>query len=469
MFIGRKAELATLEETFRKPGFQMTVIYGRRRIGKSTLIRKFLEGKKGSYYMANQMPLEANVREWSTQFVEDVVPELEGVTFDNLSQYFKFIGKQCEDEKLVVALDEIPYIAEEDSSFLSTFQRGIDTILADKNVYVIICGSAVSFMEKEILSEKSPLFGRRSNQIFLKPFSYWDAAKFVPRYTCEEKAIVYGVTGGVAKYLTLFDDAVSLDENLSKQFFHSAGYLYEEPTNLLTQEFRNIAMYNTVIDACASGASRANEIANKAHLSSASLSYILKNLTTIGVMSRVEPITDEKNRKKCIYEISDGMYKFWYQFVPAGRAAIEMGRGDIYYEKNVKPRIHQYMGHVFEKMCRDYILIQGLEGNLSCVPTQVGGWWGADHDRRQTDIDVVAIDTMNNMAILGECKFTNCPVDKEILESFLNRRGLIDRRYTEVQHVLFSLSGYTAWVQENAREYNVELLEIEDLYDVLNE
>ncbi|SFQ24615.1 hypothetical protein SAMN02910358_01238 [Lachnospiraceae bacterium XBB1006] len=467
MFIGREAELGVLESTYQKTGFQMTVIYGRRRIGKSTLIRKFLEGKRGTYYMANQMSLEANVRAWSAQFVEDVTPELEGVIFDNLDLFFQFMGKHCSDEKIVVALDDIPYIAEADTSFLSTFQRGIDTILAKKNIYLILCGSAVSFMEKEILSEKSPLFGRRSNQIFLKPFAYWDAAKFVPRYSYEEKAIVYGVTGGVAKYLTVFDDSQSLEDNLVNQFFSPSGYLYEETTNLLNQEFRNIVMYNMVIDVCANGASRANEIANKAHMSSASLTYILKNLMMVGVISKMEPITDEKNRKKCIYEITDGMYKFWYQFVPSGRAAIEMGRGTVYYEKNVKPRLHQYMGHIFEKMCQDYILLRGLDGGLPCVPNQVGSWWGNDHNRKQADIDVVAIDTMSNKAILGECKFTNSPVGKEVIDTFLSRKGLINHRYEEVMHVIFSVSGYTTWVQENAAGLGIELLGIKDLYEAL--
>lgn len=218
MFVGRKTELSVLEDTYKKPGFQMTVIYGRRRIGKSRLITEFIKGKKASYYVASQTSIEDNVKKWSSQVISDLAPNMEGLSVDNLEAFFNFVGNLADKEKIIIALDEIPYIAEADGSFLSRFQVAVDTIYASKNIYLIICGSAISFMEKEILSEKSPLFGRRTNQIFLKPFIYKESAEFVSKYNAKEKAIVYGVTGGVAKYLTLFDDKLSLDDNLIRNF-----------------------------------------------------------------------------------------------------------------------------------------------------------------------------------------------------------------------------------------------------------
>ena len=401
MFFGRKYELQVLEETYRKPGFQMTVIYGRRRIGKSSLITKFIEDKMASYYVASQSSLTDNVTKWSRQFVKDILPEMDGVEFDDLDQFFYFVGRSCRDEKIILALDEIPYIAEADETFLSRFQVAVDTIFSSKNIFLILCGSAISFMEKEILSEKSPLFGRRTNQIFLKPFNYQEAALFTPNYSNEQKAIVYGVTGGVAKYLTLFDDSRSLDENLIDHFFKTSGYLYEEPTNLLTQEFRTINTYNTVIQVCANGANKVNEIADKAHISTATLSYVLKNLMTVGIVSKVVPMTDEDNRKKTLYEVSDGLYQFWYSFIPSARAAIEMNKGDVFYHVYVKEKLHLFMGGIFEEMCRYYTLSQGLDGKLRCLITNVGRWWGADYERKQTDIDVVGINSISKKAVLG--------------------------------------------------------------------
>ena len=464
MFIGREHELSVLEDTYKKKGFQMTVIYGRRRIGKSTLITEFLKGKKASYYIAAKSSLEDNIKKWSAQFISDINPEMEGVEFTDFDNFFKFVGNSCKDEKLIIALDEIPYIAEADASFLSRFQGAIDSILSKKNIYLIICGSAISFMESKILSEKSPLFGRRSNQIFLKPFDYLDSAKFVPLYSNEEKAIVYGVTGGVAKYLTLFDDSISLDENIINSFFKPSGYLYEEPYNLLMQEFRTVNAYNTVIEVCSDGANKVNEIADKVHESTSAVLYTIKNLTTVGVIEKVSAITEEKNKKKVNYQIVDGMYRFWYKFIPKGRAAIEMNRGEVYYNKYVKPNLHEFMGEIFEDICKCYVLLQGLEGNLKCLTTNVGKWWGQGHDRIPTDIDVVGIDDISKKAIIGECKFKNEQIDKSVYESLLNKKGLIDKKYEEVQYLYFSLSGYSKWVMENADTENTLLLTLDDLY-----
>lgn len=464
MFVGRKAELKTLEETYSKPGFQMTVIYGRQRIGKSTLISEFIKDKPASYYVASQSSAFDNLSKWSEQVISDFMPELSGLQFADFDQFFKFIGNKHSDEKKIIALDEIPYIAETDESFLSVFQRSVDNILSSQNIYVIICGSAVSFMEREILSEKSPLFGRRTNQIYLKPFNYLDSALFVPHYSYEEKAIVYGVTNGVAKYLSLFDDNLSLDENLIRQFFNKTGYLYEEPTNLLIQEFRTINTYNSVISICASGTNRTNEIADKAHISTAALSYVLKNLIATNIISKVTALTDESNKKKILYEITDGMYLFWYRFVAYARAAIEIEKGANYYYNNVKPRLHEFMGSIFEQMGREYTLQLGLSGKLNAFISEVGKWWGTNQEHNTTDIDIVGIDRVSKKAVLGECKFKNEKIGKEIFDALMARRGLIDRHYTEVQYLFFSLAGYTDWMKDNTDPSMIKLITLSDMY-----
>lgn len=464
MFIGREYELSVLDNTYNKTGFLMTIIYGRRRIGKSRLITEFIKGKKASYYVATKSSVEDNIKKWSAQFILDIMPDMSGVEFSDLEDFLKFAGNSCRDERIVLALDEIPYIAEADESFLSRFQRAIDLHLSKTNIYLIICGSAISFMEREILSEKSPLYGRRDNQIYLKPFDYLDSARFVPNYSNEEKAIVYGVTGGVAKYLTLFDDRESLDDNLVNNFFTTSGYLYEEPYNLLMQEFRNVNTYNTIIEACARGANKVNEIADKVHGSSAAVSYAIRNLSTIGVLKRISSITEEKNKKKVSYEIVDGMYRFWYQFIPKGQPAIETNRGEVYYNKYVRDNIHDFMSDVFENMCRYYLLTQALDGKFQCMTTKVGKWWGIDRDRVPTDIDVVGIDEVKRKAILGECKFKNEQIDKPIYDSLINKKGLIDRKYDEVGYMYFSLSGFSEWVETNADSDKVSLVTLDDMY-----
>ena len=197
-FIGREKELEHMEKLYNKPGFQMIVIYGRRRIGKSTLIKKFIEGKRAVYYTAIKNSIRHNLNNLGNEVISSLVPDFSGMNFSNLEDLFFFMGKQCQDERIVIVLDEFPYFAEADKSFTSVLQSYIDNHFNHGKMYLILCGSSISFMENEVLSEKSPLFGRRTSQLHLKPFHYLDAAKFVPNYSESEKALCFGITGGVA-------------------------------------------------------------------------------------------------------------------------------------------------------------------------------------------------------------------------------------------------------------------------------
>ena len=263
MFIGREKELESLKEFYDKDGIGMTVIYGRRRIGKSTLISEFIKDKKNIFYTATKVGKNRNLELFSAQVVDLFMPGLENISFQTTEAVFDFIDKNIGDDKIVLVIDELPYWAEKDEALLSVLQKYIDVNWKDKNLKIILCGSALSFMENKVLSEKSPLFGRRDSQIKLEAFNYLDAAKFVPDYTNEDKAICYGITGGVAKYLSMIDPAKSLDENIIRLFFRTDGYLYDETRNLLTQEFSDISLVNNIIEQIASGENTLNIIASK--------------------------------------------------------------------------------------------------------------------------------------------------------------------------------------------------------------
>ena len=246
MFIGRERELASLKEFYDRNGIGMTVIYGRRRIGKSTLIAEFVRDKKNIFYTATKVGKARNLELFSRQVTDLFMPGVENISFHTTEAVFDFIDKNIGNDKVVLVIDELPYWAERDEALLSIMQKYIDTVWNDKNLKIILCGSALSFMEKKVLSEKSPLFGRRDSQIRLEAFNYLDAAKFVPDYSCEDKAICYGITGGVARYLSMIDPSKSIDENIVRLFFRTDGYLYDETRNLLTQEFTDIAIVNNI-------------------------------------------------------------------------------------------------------------------------------------------------------------------------------------------------------------------------------
>lgn len=200
-----------------------------------------------------------------------------------------------------------------------------------ENLKVILCGSALSFMEQKVLSERSPLFGRRDSQIRLEAFNYLDAAKFVPEYSNEDKAICYGITGGVAKYLSMIDPRKSIDENIIRLFFRTDGYLYDETRNLLTQEFSDIAVVNNIVEQIASGENTLNTIAGKIGEKEPTVLYSLEKLINVGLVEKKKCITEEKNKKKTQYVLKDYMFKFWYEFIPKATSVIEMGQGEIYY------------------------------------------------------------------------------------------------------------------------------------------
>lgn len=471
MFIGRERELESLKEFYDKDGIGMITIYGRRRIGKSTLITEFVKDKKTIFYTATKVGKNRNLELFSKQVVDLLMPGVEDISFSTIEAVFDFIDKNIGNEKLVLVIDELPYWAEKDEALLSILQKYMDTVWNDKNLKLILCGSALSFMEKKVLSEKSPLFGRRDSQIKLEAFNYIDSAKFVPDYSNEDKAICYGVTGGVAKYLSMIDPKKSIDENIIRLFFRTDGYLYDETRNLLTQEFSDISLVNNVVEQIASGETVLNIIAAKVGEKEQTVLYSLDKLINVDLVEKRNCITEEKNKKKTQYVLKDFMFKFWYEFIPKATSVIEMGQGEVYYTKAVKPVIHSFMGPVFEEMCRYYTLMKGITGEYDSFITSAGIWWGVEtikdddgNARTQSaDIDVVALSLTDKKAVIGECKFKNEKIDKGVYDTLIRRGKLISSKYKISKYLFFSLSGYTEWFSNLADE-NTILLTIDSLY-----
>ncbi len=464
-FIGREAELNSIDTYYKRDSFEMMILYGRRRIGKSTLLQKFSDGKKTVFFTAIQSSLQDNLDLLSTRITDTLFPGLSGFHFSSIDEAFHFLTEQCKSHRLVFIIDEFPYLAEQYPQILSVMQKYIDTEWQYGKMFLILSGSSVSFMENEVLSEKSPLFGRRTLQLHLRSFNYIDSGKFVPAYSPEDKALCYGITGGVPKYLALLDDSISVHENIQRLFFQKMGYLYEEPSNLLTQEFRNVATYNSIIHAIAGGAHQLNEIVDKTHLNPSSATHAITNMIATGILSKEFSITEESKRKKTTYVIHDCMFSFWYRFVSRGTDLIERDRGNIYYENMVLPYLSDYMGTIFEEMCREYTILSGIDQKLPILVTKVGKWWGTNPKRKeQTDIDVVALNELDHTALLGECKYKNTPVDKSVFDALEARNGLIDHKYRTVGYLLFSKNGFSDWITEHADEKDITLIDLSKMY-----
>ncbi len=473
MFIGREKELKSLNEVYSKENFGMTIIYGRRRVGKSYLITEFIKNKKAIFYTATKVGAERNLELFSKQVLDVLDPEYSDAIFPSIESIFDIITKKLSesDEKIILVIDELPYWAEKDEALLSILQKYIDTKWLDKKLMLILCGSALSFMEKKVLGEKSPVFGRRDAQIKLEAFNYRDSALFVPDYSPEDKAICYGVTGGVAKYLSLFDSKKSLDDNIKRLFFNTDGYLFDETKNLLTQEFADVTLVNNVIEQVASGENALNIISSKVKEKDPTVLYSLEKLIDVGLVAKKKCITEENNKKKTQYVLKDHMFKFWYEFIPKAISVIEMGQGERYYEKAVKPKLHEFMGSVFEEMSRYYTLEKGIQGDFGSFITETGTWWGIEQlqddegkwYQQSTDIDVVGISTIDKTAVIGECKFKNVKIDKGIYETLIRRSRLISGKYNITKYLLFSLGGFSDWFN-SVDKTNLVLITIDDMY-----
>ena len=464
-FIGREEELTALNTAYRKKGFQMAVVYGRRRIGKTTLLREFCKGKRCVYYTAIKTTAARNTELFGQTVLEQLEPNMVGTSFKSLEMIFNFLHEQSKDQRLVVIIDELPYYARRDESLVSMLQKWIDEKWQFGEMFLILCGSSISFMEDEVLSEKSPVFGRRTMQIRLDAFDYRQTAMFIPSWSARDKAIAYGITGGIAKYVDLLDETQSLDDNICSLFFSKTGYLYEEADNLLTQEFRDVDLYSRIIETVAGGANQIHEIADKVGIPSQNIVHAIKNLAETGIVSKQMAITEEGNKKKTKYILSDEMLRFWYRFIPDAIDIIEIGKGHMYYDRNVKPLLSDFMGPVFEKMFRQFTLAEGIMGRFDCAVSKVGTWWGTNpHKREETDIDVVGLDKRAKRAVIGECKFRNEPTDKGVLDALEERKGLLHDHYSVVQFLLFSAGGFTKGILENQENKPYLAIGIEDMY-----
>lgn len=444
-FIGRERELEQLNKIYHEPGFQMLVMYGRRRIGKTTLLNEFVKDKQSVFFMASRVPAAENLSDLSRTIAADSGLTNASLRFDTYGDAFHYLTERADDSgshKLVIILDEFPYLMESMDGISSILQKTIDLEWQSRNIMLVLCGSSISMMEDEVLSEKSPLYGRRTAQMDVRPFDYLKSAGFTPGYSPEDLAVCYGITGGIPKYLSMINPEKSLDENIEELFFDDSGFFYEEPANLLQQEFRNVSSYNAVLQAVANGAVQVSEIAGKTHLDTSLVSQILQRLIRIRVIRRDEPVPPQSNKRYTQYVLNDGMFRFWYRYVASAVSAVERGLGADYYRHRVKSDLHDYMGLEFETMCREYVWNHARDFMPDLFLNKVGKWRGQDNIRRApADIDVVGIDEKEKTAVIGECRFRTSGIGRSEL-ALLRERGNLIRPYQVKQYLLFSLSGF---------------------------
>ncbi|MCI9101146.1 MAG: ATP-binding protein [Lachnospiraceae bacterium] len=465
MFIGRERELAALDKMYRSNRFEFAVIYGRRRVGKTALISQFIRDKNAVYFMGIESNAKQNLENFSRSILE-YQPEIQAETsFLSFQAAFEYVFRLAEKEQMILAVDEYPYVARSSKSLASTIQLLIDKYKDSSKLMLILCGSSMSYMEDHVLAYKAPLYGRRTAQMKIQPFDFADTCRYFRNFSHEDKALIYGIAGGTPQYLLQMSDKLSVEDNIKNTFLNPASPLFEEPENLLKQEVREPALYNAIVTAIASGASRMAEISSKVGEDTSVCAAYLKNLIALGLVQKETPY-GEKVSRKSVYAIGDNMFRFWYRFVPENNSIIVRGAAELAY-KRIEPHLSDYMGKVFEEICRQYLWTCMLRGKSAVQFKDLGRWWGTDPSTRsQTEIDMVG-EQDKNTAVFGECKWTNEKVDTGVLEMLVKRSGLF--HYKQIQLYLFAKSGFTKGCVELADCMgNVTLVAYQDILDELS-
>jgi len=460
VFVGRARELDYLNKRYASGRFEFAVIYGRRRVGKTTLINEFIKDKEAVFYTGiegnakeNLEGLSKSIYSLSADFA-DTPSSIRGFA-EALEAVFAIAGQR----RIVFVIDEFPYLANSYRTISSVLQVLIDKNKDTSKMFLILCGSSLSFMEEQVLGYQSPLFGRRTCQFKILPFEFLEARGYFTKFSPIDLATIYGITGGVPRYMSLMDEDLSVEENIKNNFLEPNAYLFEEPGNLIKQECRNPAQYNSIIRAIANGATKMSEICSKTDLDSTLATSYLSRLISLGVVKKEKPF-GSGNTRRAIYVLEDAMFRFWYRFIPDNIAAINRGMPDVVYRKI---DISAFMGGVFEDICRQYLWELNRCRKAAIPFNDLGRWWGNDPKKKQeAEIDIVGAGD-NNDALFGECKWTNEKVDTAVLDGLVYKSTLF--RYETVHYYLFAKTGFTKGCRRQAEELgNVTLVTFEDMF-----
>ena len=466
MFIGREAELKFLQDKFDNENGQLVVLYGRRRVGKTETLREFCKGKQHVFYSCTQSTDKVQLSKFSKHILKEDIPAKQYISefADWESAFRSVLDFPFGDQKKLLIIDEFPYMCKGNKSIPSVLQNLWDAELKDKNVMIVLCGSAMSFIEKELLAEKNPLYGRATGIYKMTEMGFYDAVKFFPNYSDKDKVLAYSILGGIPHYLRQFSSKLSLAENIKRNILTKGSVLYSEVDFLLHQELRETPIYNSIIEAVALGNTKLNDISQKSLVEDTSkTSVYLKNLIELGIVER-EFSVDSKSKEKAnsnrgTYRLTDNFFRFWYAFGFTNFSQLEDGDVDGVYDYVIAPALHEFASFTFEDVCKEFVREMQKKNELPFRYSKMGRWTGKttvrDKDApkgvrvAETEIDILGIGKSGKEYLVGECKFKNTPFYySEYLDTVTKLTSLKDT--AKFYYALFSESGFDSKVVSEA-------------------
>jgi AAA+ ATPase superfamily predicted ATPase len=427
LFINREEELDFLNQRYQSKKAEFIVVYGRRRVGKSELIKQFSKGKPSIYFLATRTTKYHHLKKFlakTSSFFEEYPPEV-----DTWEECFDYIAKKIKKKKIVLVIDEFPYLIESNKEIPSLFQLFWDEYLKEKKIFLILSGSSIAMMEEEVLSKKSPLYGRRTGQIRLLPFKFRDVLKFYPKSSIENVVEFYSVVGSIPMYLLEFDQDKDVFSNIREKILAKKELLNEEVDFLLKEELRDPATYQAILEAIAVS-TKTTEIAQKAHLELHNLDKYLKVLMKLDLIYKEAPVTIKKPKsRKVYYYIKDNFLDFWYGFCFPNSSLMEENP-NLLAEKIIKPNLNKYVGRKFEKIGKEFLWELNRKDKLPFVFTKIGRQWGkmpgVSKDRNQYEIDLVALNEKTKEILFGECKWQEKVNPQKVLFELKKKAGYVD-------------------------------------------
>ena len=462
MFINRKTEVANLEARYDSGRAELFVLYGRRRVGKTELLRHFCADRPHVFFIATLSSDRDQLAALSQEIWRLTHPDTpEGFTFPTWEAAFRALADLP--GRPIVVLDEFTYLISGNKAIPSLLQKAWDETLRNTQVFLILCGSYVGMMEREILGYQAPLYGRRTGSYLLPALELPAAAAFFPTYTPVQQIEAWAVLGGMPYYLTVFSDQADIFANIRRHVLDSQGTLRQEPQLLLMEELREPRNYFSILRAIAQGATRLNEIGLAARIGDiTTTARYLDILQDLRVVSRSVPATESRpeKSKRGLYRITDAFLRFWFHYVHPNQGSLDLDLADAVLAQRVEPTFDQFVSYAFEDAARAHVAQLARANQLGFLPDRVGAWWD-----RAGEVDVVAVSDADGALLLGECKWSVNPVGTDILDDLQRKAALVDPegRWPKVSYVLYAKAGFTPALKARAEAEGVRLVGPVDL------
>ena len=455
-FIGRKDFLNKLKKQVDTDEMSFSLIYGRRRVGKSELVKETLRcaNEKSIYFECKQVAEESNVASLSA-IVSDVM-ELPKLGYTDIESLLDYIFKLAVNEKLILVLDEYPYLRESVKGLDSILQSLVDRYRESSKLKVIILGSYVEIM-RSLLEHSNPLYGRVDLTIDLKQMDYYESALFYPEFSPEDKVRIYSVFGGIPYYNRLIDDKKSVRDNMIELIASSGARLENEVSMYLSAEISKIINANEVFEALARGYSRYSDILSQSHVSSGpTLIDVLDKLIKMEVVEKTAPINDPNNKRKVGYQIADNLSLFYYRYIFKYLSQMKIMDSSVFFSKYIEKDFEEnYVPHQFEEICKQYLIRENKAGNINPVFEKIGKYY-YDNPKEHTngEFDIVTEDELG--FAFYEVKFRKAPVTKSMVE---NEIAQVDATGLKCyKYVFFSRSGYEEMDFDNVVKIDIKAL-----------